>query len=180
MRSTCRAVAQVWINGFDQPFFSYEEIPVSEYENPYVRGHGLTTPQETIWWNRDGTTKRIRKNDTTIWWAKPTLSDAITNTRKGETWQFFKDGSVYVKDEDGEWFWSEDYEVESPRRTYWSSSGYLCSDYKIWYSETMDRKIQEAEDSLDDLRKSYDSDSCGCNNHKRCCGYDSDDAYRRD
>jgi hypothetical protein len=182
-RTTCRAIAQVWIKDIPTRFTSYEEIPVSEYENPYLQGHGLTTPTETIWWNRDGTTKRVRKNDTTIWWPKPTLADAVKNKRQGEFWKFNADGSVHVKDADGEWFWSADYQVETPRRSYWGEDGYLYCDEKVWYSDMIPMlKDEHKPKPLRRREEQYDSDddSCGCGNAYRCCGYDSTDMYSRD
>jgi hypothetical protein len=194
-RTTCRAIAQIWIKGFEYPLFSYEEIPVSESENPYLQGTALSTPEEYIHWNRDGTTKRVRKEDTTIWWPKPTLADAVTNKRQGEFWKFNADGSVHVKDADGEWYWSADYEVETPRRSYWGErleqtlpsgqgeDGYLYCDETVWYSEMIHMLKDEYKPASLRRREDYadsDDDSCGCGNAYRCCGYDSTDMYSRD
>lgn len=114
-KSTCMAVARVWVNGLDIPLSSYEEIPVKPDELPTdtkVLSQTITNYEESITWNLvDGTVCRKREYDTTIWWKKPTLADAITNKRQGEFWQFFSDGAVLVKDADGLWFWSEDYAV---------------------------------------------------------------------
>lgn len=178
MRKTCLAVGRVWIKGIDIPFTTYEQIPVNEMtDTPHKSGHGLQTPEEYIEWNRDGTTKRVRENDTTIWWPKPTLADAVKLKRKGEFWQFFSDGSVFVKDDDGIWFWSADFEVESPRRSYWGYDGYQYSDQKVWYRD-MIPMLKEEHLRWND--EESDNDSCGCRNSYRCCGYDSTDAYSRD
>lgn len=173
MRKTCLAVARVWIKDMDIPFSSYEQIPVNEMtDTPHMAGHGLHTPDEYIEWSRDGTTKRVRENDTTIWWPKPTLADAVKLKRKGEFWQFNKDGSVYVRDGDGVWFWSADFEVEAPRRSYVGPDGYTYSDEKVWYSD-MIPMMKEEFLRWDDEDKDNHTDSCDCGNSYRCCGYDS-------
>lgn len=152
-KTTCMAVARVWVHGLTTPLSSYEEIPVKP--DP-LSSQTVCRPGETIIWNNDdGTIRREREYDTTIWWKKPTLSDALTNTRKGEFWQFFSSGAVLVKDTDGLWFWSEEYVADT------LTSPVVC---EVHGADTLRHREEDSDTS--------DHDSCGCHNSYRCCRYD--------
>ena len=102
-------------------FNTLELVPV----NPKTYTCTIKTPSSVISWHDDGTvTEKAADGTLKVWFAKPTLADAVNCKSKSSFFKFNKDSSVEAYWYSTSYYWSAPKDAEPVQGT----SVYQCSE----------------------------------------------------